>query len=174
MSETAAQVNEKTRSRRQLAAKEQPGLVDLEELRKKSAELDKWVDERVDEVAALALEVKGLNQQRIAIFDEVESKGLDRKAFKDAVKLKEMDIDKRSKYLMTMRRMARQFGFADGEQLDLLDPILKPEPQQELKVTSEPGGTMSGSTQMSDEERNKAIADHIAKHGTQEIPGKLN
>ena len=162
MAESAGQVNEGISRRRQAAAKSSANVIDLESMRKRNEEMDVWVLEQVDECASLELEVKGLNEQKVAIYDAIEAKGLDRKAFKDAVKLRKMDADKRSKYLMTMRRLARQFGFEDGQQLDLLDPILKPSDQPDL-----PG--VNAAPTMSEEERQKAIAEHIDKHGTKPI-----
>lgn len=156
MGTTASEVNESTRNRRHQAAQTQSSVLDLETMRKKTESLYGFANEKADEVASLVLERKALNEQAKGIFDEVEAKGFDRKCFKDMVKIKALDADARMKYEATRRQLAKAFGFEDGAQLDLLDPIAKAvsEPQSDLLL---------------DADRVGQIADHLAKHGSRPI-----
>lgn len=150
---TASEINDGTRKRRDRATKENPAVVDLEAQRKRTEELQQYMREQADKAVALALQVKALNAERKIIFDEVEAQGIDRKAFKDAIKLRTMETDQRDKYEASRRQLVAAFGFNSGEQLDMLDPVIKAgeRAREELPL---------------DGDRTQAILDHIDKHGT--------
>lgn len=179
---TATEVKDETRNTRERAAKGNAAVVDLEAQRKKTEALYSFANDKANEAAALVLERKGLNEQMKAIFDEVEAKGFDRKAFKDMLRLKALDSDQRVKYEATRRQLAKAFGFESGEQLDIFEPLNRIKamaaeegaritltgPDGEEVVLAE-GEAKKGDTldeQDMDAERAAAIGDHLAKHGS--------
>ena len=179
---TATEVKDETRKTRERAAKGNQAVVDLEAQRRKTEALYGFANSKADEAAALVIERRGINEQMKAIFDEVEAKGFDRKAFKDMLRLKALESDQRVKYEATRRQLAKAFGFESGEQLDIFEPLnrikaMADEEGARITVTGPDGEEVvlaegeakKGDTldeQEMDSERAAKIAEHIGKHGT--------
>ena len=85
--------------------------------------LQLWRDKLVDaekiaaEVVRLNLMKKRLNDQRVAIFDEIEANGILRNSFKEILRQRKMDADKRDKFRQSYDEGARACGWS---QIDAL------------------------------------------------------
>jgi uncharacterized protein (UPF0335 family) len=167
MATTAAEVNKKTRKRREEAAAGQPAFADIKGDRARAdARLDEANDlgnlvvEKVkarqailDDIAEIRMGAKALTKEISSLYDRSEELGFDRKCFKDMVALKQVEADQRIKYEASRKQLVRGFGFESGEQLDAF--IREVEKEMDAQPTGElaPGQADS-------------IAAHIALHGT--------
>lgn len=70
---------------------------------KKSKALLKFIHDTFDEIGALKLERKGINEKIKAALDELEAKGLDRKSIKAALSRYEMEEGERTDFDLTYR-----------------------------------------------------------------------
>lgn len=169
MATRASEVNKGTRGRRAAAAKGQTAHVPIDEnLVRSQARLDEANEiadiviakqarrqEILDEAKEVKMGAKALTKEIAAEYDKVESLGFDRDCFKDMIKLKTAEADKRIKYEASRKQLARGFGFESGEQLDAFIR------EVESELAAEPTGEFKDG-------QADGIAAHIAKHGTTE------
>lgn len=85
---------------------------------KNIGKLEKDVRGLLKELEAANAAREGANTEVKGILDEIETKGLNRKAFKAAAKLADMSQDERDEYLFTMQFMLERI-FKVGWQTDL-------------------------------------------------------
>lgn len=170
MAARASEVNKGTRKKREAAAKGQAAHVPVDEnLARSQARLDEANDiadivvEKqkarqaiLDQAKEIRMGASALTKEIAAEYDKVESLGFDRDCFKDMIKLKTADAERRIKYEASRKQLVRGFGFESGEQLDAFIR------EVEKEIAAEPTGELEPG-------QADAIAAHIAKHGTTEI-----
>lgn len=169
MAARASEVNKGTRKKRAEAAQGQTAHVPIDEnLARSQARLDeaseiadtviakqKQRQVILDNIAEIRMGAKALTKEIAAEYDKVENLGFDRDCFKDMIKLKTAEAEKRIKYEASRKQLVRGFGFESGEQLDAFIQAV------EKEIAAEPTGELQ-------EGQADAIAAHIAKHGTTE------
>lgn len=90
----------------------------------------------VAEAENLRNEGKAINERRKALFDYVAANGIDRAAFKDALKKLRLETEQREKYEFSARELARAFGFDDGSQVEMFATDLGDQEPRETGIAS--------------------------------------
>ena len=96
-------------------------------LAKRRGELDAFIRAQVELAANLKLERKAINEQMKAVIDEVNARGVNRKAFKAALTLHELESAEREEYGVSMSMIGRALGWPPmGEQIEMFQASTQP------------------------------------------------
>lgn len=77
---------------------------------KDDPELDRFLNESMENIEEIQRQVKALNAEKKAIVESVEAKGLNRHAFKEAMRYKKMDDSQRQGYDLSLKMARRASG----------------------------------------------------------------
>jgi len=115
---TAAEHNDDAEETRQEARSEQSNVIDLDASKKAAARVA-LIIRLADAAEELRLKGKAINEERKAIFDQVDACGINRAAFKAMLVKRRMEEEKRLAYDKAQKEIARAFGWDDGAQGDM-------------------------------------------------------
>lgn len=87
----------------------------------KSAEIRKYIERMTKQALSLMEKRDALAEQLLDVVAQVETRGIDKRAFREYVRVQHMTEDKRARYLNTRRQLAQLAGWEDGTQIDAFE-----------------------------------------------------